>query len=169
MKFRVIFDPQEITVITEDGGIVCIREADAISSDEPRIAVTDYYQMKLTDPLCSGDSDNLFECLAEGVMYHNDWPNTQYNSLTVIQDALDWLCVGQEEWEICNDLFPQFFGTENTPKTNAIPTEYLDKINNADALELLDMILGKPEIINNKYLLRIIKHRNDVVSSKKVA
>jgi len=117
MKFRIIFDDgeNEITVITEDGGIACIREVEEISSDEPRIAVTDYYQMRLTD-VPSSETDELFEYLAEGQIFHNDWSDVKYNSLTAIEDALIWLCGAETDWEITDDLFPQFFGNEQAVK-----------------------------------------------------
>ncbi|WP_063664818.1 hypothetical protein [Aliivibrio fischeri] len=107
MKFRIIFDQStnEITIITEEGGIACIREAEK-SSDETRTAITDYYQLRISNEM---NSDTLFESLAEGKMYNKDWFDVKYNSLDAIQDALDWLCAGQTNWEITNDLYSHIF------------------------------------------------------------
>jgi hypothetical protein len=114
MKFRIIFDDgeNEITIITEDGGIACIRETDDLSPTEPRIAVSDYYQRRLTS-IAFSESDNLFEHLAEGQMYHKDWPDVRYNSLTVINDALDWLCPGVTSWELSKNLFSNHFDDQD--------------------------------------------------------
>lgn len=161
MKFRIIFDngANEITVITENGGIACIREVEDMSTDKPRIAVTDYYQMRLTDvPL--DQRDNLFDHLATGKMYNNDWVSVKYNSLTAIGDALDWLCVGETDWELSEDLFLHFFGIEQVSKTNIIPNDYSHKIANADVFELLNMLLETPSLLQNSYLANLIKSRN---------
>lgn len=108
MKFRVQMDEEELTIFTEDGGVACIRVAEPISDDEERIATTDYYQSRidLSDPECT--SDNLWEYLGEGKLYHEDWAHTKYNSLKAIQHALDWLCVGNDDWELSEDLFEDF-------------------------------------------------------------
>ena len=111
MKFRIIFDSKgnEITIITEDGGIACVRGVDSSDDQEPRISVTEYYQSKISNDM---NSDNLFELLAEGKMYSKDWADIKYNSLTTIQDALNWLSVGQNDWEMVNDLFPHIFNID---------------------------------------------------------
>ncbi len=109
MKFSLIIDHEETTVITEDGGIACIRIAENLSDDEVRTSVTDYYQSRLTE-VPDEDADELFAHLAEGKMYCKDWEEAKYNSLEVIQDALEWLCVGEKDWELTEELFPQFFG-----------------------------------------------------------
>lgn len=109
MKFRIIHENDEIIVLTEDGGIACIRQAEDIDNNTPREAVTDYYQSLITD-FPDANSDDLFEFLAEGKMYCKDWASTPYNSLKAIQDALDWLCLGQTEWEMTDTLFTDIFG-----------------------------------------------------------
>jgi hypothetical protein len=108
MLFRVIHNQKEITVITESGGVACIREAEDSSIEEPRIAITDYYQHRLTED-STITADNLYDCLAEGKMYHKDWLDVKYNSLTAINDALSWLVLGQTEWEISDSIFPHLF------------------------------------------------------------
>lgn len=104
MKYRLVVESDEITVIVEDGGIACIRKAEPIDN-EPRTAVTDYYhtRIKSIDP-----KDNLFEQLAEGDMSCKDWPTERFNSLEVIQDALEWLAVGNTDWEQDNNLFLEY-------------------------------------------------------------
>lgn len=163
MKFSLILNSEEITVITEDGGIACIREAEDMSPDEPRESVTDYYQMRLTDVPAS-EADGLFEHLAEGKIYCKDWVNAKYNSLEVIEDALSWLCVGESNWELVDNLFPQFFGSTEFAKTSIPPKEYLGKIASADAFDLLNMLLETPNIIQNNYLLNVIRSRNKALA-----
>lgn len=112
MKFMLIIDTpsEEITVVTQDGGIACIRYAEPCSETPLRVATTDYYQTRITQ-LEDPTADNVWELLAEGKMYANDW-NKEYNSLELIQDALNWLCLGEENWEICDNLFPEIFNPE---------------------------------------------------------
>jgi hypothetical protein len=117
VKFRLIIESDEITVITENGGVACIREAADLSKDEPRIAVTDYYQSRLTDDE-SINADNVFECLAEGKMYCNDWAVVPFNSMTAVEDALAWLCPDITEWEITNDLFTHLFDGEQAQEAH---------------------------------------------------
>lgn len=108
MKFRIIVEKDELTIITQDGGIVCIREAEPISEDEPRTAVTDYYHKKLTEE--GINRDNVFEVLAEGSMQANDWPQISFNDLDLIKDALRWLNPYVFRWELVDDLFVDLFG-----------------------------------------------------------
>lgn len=108
MKFRVIIEKDELTVITEDGGISCIREAEPVFEDEPRTAVTDYYYKKLTEE--GINRDNVFEVLAEGSMQANDWPDTSFNDLDLVKDALRWLNPYVFRWELVDDLFVDIFG-----------------------------------------------------------
>lgn len=114
MKFRLLVDEneKELTVLTEDGGIACIREADDISPNEPRIATTDYYHIRITE-LESATPENLFDLLGEGMMSCNDWADDQYNSLILIQDALSWLSPTEVEWNLCDSIFSEFFPNTN--------------------------------------------------------
>ena len=114
MKFRLLIDEseKEITVLTEDGGIACIREADAISPNEPRIATTDYYHTRITE-LESATPENLFDLLGEGKMSCDDWADEQYNSLILIQDALAWLSPSEVEWNLSDSIFTEFFPCTN--------------------------------------------------------
>lgn len=118
MKFRLILDTNEpeITVITEDGGIACIRQADDItgSPEGKRIAVSDYYDTRINS-LTDCDKDNLFECLAEEAkIYHDDWADKSYNDISVIQTALHWLSPNADTWELVNDLFVDYFPLVNS-------------------------------------------------------
>jgi hypothetical protein len=117
MKFRLLLDPSEpeITIVTEDGGIACIRQAEDMgpSPEEKRIAVSDYYSVRIP-ALTDCNSQNLFECLAEeATIYHDDWKDKPYNDLSVIQTALDWLNPNEENWELVNNLFVDFFPLVN--------------------------------------------------------
>lgn len=104
MKYRLITESDEITVVIEDGGIACIRAAEPVD-DKPRTAVTDYYHTRITsiDP-----ADNLYEQLAEGDMSCTDWPTESFDSHEVLQDALQWLAVGNTDWEQDNNLFLEY-------------------------------------------------------------
>jgi hypothetical protein len=105
MKFRMIIDEdqREITVLTENGGVACIREAEG----DDRLAVTDYYQSRLTD-FDGLTADNAFDLLGQGKMYCNDW-DVPYNDLGLILDALKWLAVGETSWQHTESLFNELF------------------------------------------------------------
>lgn len=116
-KYRVIHDDveKEIIVITEDGGVACIREADDISESEPRISVTDYYLINLNH-VPQDDKENLWDNLGLGEIYHNDWPDTPYHAQVAIDDAINWLSPYHQAWERCDDLFPHLFDTPDNAK-----------------------------------------------------
>lgn len=101
MKYRIITEPDEITIITGNGGIVCVREAESIDT-EPREAVTDYYHMKLTEIDTTND---IWEELAEGTIYCNDWETAKFNSDEVVKDALNWLVPNETEFTRDDSLF----------------------------------------------------------------
>ncbi|WP_210498453.1 hypothetical protein [Vibrio crassostreae] len=108
MEFRIVHEQDEIIVVTESGGVACIRQAENING-ETRTATTDYYTTRLTE-VADADSDNLFDVLAEGQMFADDWESVAYNSLEAITAALNWLSSPTApSWELVDDLFPQFF------------------------------------------------------------
>ena len=106
MKYRVIKDSEEITVILEDGGIACIREAYELDEGDGRQSTTDYYQNRFDDETL--ESGELWETIGEGKMYYNDW-TTPYDDPKHIWDALNWLCVGCE-FELDESIWPNFGG-----------------------------------------------------------
>ncbi len=106
MKFRIILEEGELTVITQDGGIACMREAEPV--DTPIVAVTDYYYDKLTDTTIT--KDNVFEVLAEGKMVCSDWTILKFNNPVLVTDALSWLNPEIKDWELVDDLFVEIFG-----------------------------------------------------------
>ena len=108
MKFRIIFEPDELTILTEDGGIACTRAAMPINEGVPRGSVSDIYAGVVTEE--GIDSDNVFEMLSEHLMYHEDWETEPFNSLSVIKHALEWLSPEEESWELVDDLFTDIFG-----------------------------------------------------------
>jgi len=112
MKFRVILDTEneELTVITEDGGVVCIRSAEMCDT-VLRLATTDYYQTRIT-ALKDATPENMWDLLSEGKMYTEDWTDKEYNNLDLIQDALNRLCPTEKRWEICDKLFSDLFDPE---------------------------------------------------------
>jgi len=107
MKFRLILKSDELTVITENGDIACIREAESIPGEIPRTAVTDYYTSKVTQEGIT--SDNVFEVLAEGHMYCNDWSTLKFNNYVLVTEALSWLEPEVKNWEMVNNLFTEIF------------------------------------------------------------
>jgi hypothetical protein len=165
MKFRIVFNANEITVITQDGGIACIREADDIIPGEPRTAVTDYYQNRLTDVL-QNEEGTLFDRLAEGKMYQKDWSNVEFNSLVAIQDALSWLCMGIKNWEICEDLFPLLFVKNKSFDKSIIPKDHLKIIADSSPIEILRMILESPDLLKNHFILNKIRSYEQLVNNQ---
>ena len=92
IKFRVYEESsEEIIIITEDGGVACIRDAEPIDDTDTRIATSEYYQSRITNDT---NTDNIFEELGEGTMYYNDWDETEcadHLDERLITDALEWL------------------------------------------------------------------------------
>tara|TARA_R110000772_G_scaffold5454_4_gene19494 strand:+ start:6226 stop:6543 length:318 start_codon:yes stop_codon:yes gene_type:complete len=105
MTYRVIKENDEITIITEDGGVACVRYADELDNGDGRQAVTDYYQDRLTQEMI--DSDIIWEQLGEGKMYCNDW-TTSFDNHEHITDALQWLCPLCETWEYDTTIWKGF-------------------------------------------------------------
>jgi hypothetical protein len=103
MRYNLIETGDEVIVITSDGGVACIRQAEPFD-DTPRVATTDYYQTRLTDiPLV----DDVWTELAEGKMYAEDWETREFNDLALVFDALQWLGVGETDWLLVKEpLFP---------------------------------------------------------------
>lgn len=96
MKYRVnkpnTFD---IDVIVEDGGIACIYESDGGIT-------TMYYQTRLTD---IDQSQDIFDQLGEGKAYIKEWGLQHPDMDELIKDALEWLVVGETEWERDDTIF----------------------------------------------------------------
>jgi hypothetical protein len=55
------------------------------------------------------ENSEVFEALAEGKMYANDWETDAFNSQTVIDDALAWLVVGETEFVRDDGIFADLF------------------------------------------------------------
>ena len=94
VKYRIVnLDENELVVITENGGVVCIRTPKC-DNDTDVVAISEYYQSYITDEMTS---TNIFDILADGKVYYNDWNNTQCSGHTdekLVGDALNWLgCV----------------------------------------------------------------------------
>ena len=112
IEINIEVDSDELTIICSDGGVACIRVAEPLDDDTPRIATTDYYQSRLTDinPDCFKEDVDVWNCLAEGHMYYNDWEDKPFNSLALINDALSWLGHSPEECLVVSKkLFPEHF------------------------------------------------------------
>ena len=109
-QYRLIKDEDELTIITQDGGVACIRRT--FPCDQfPRIAATDYYQMSLSDVDMSKINDDhpIWEALAEGKMYYNDWEDSEWDSPELVNDALEWLGTNPNNAVQNNTLFMGVF------------------------------------------------------------
>jgi len=107
MKYRIIEeDDSTFNVLVEDGGVACIRfvdESDIMVDGKMRVATTDYYQSRITDETTW---DEVWENLAEGKMYYNDWNEDKANMDFMVKDALNWLvAIDKVEWTIDDTLF----------------------------------------------------------------
>lgn len=101
-RYRVLKNAEEIHVITDDGGIACIREVDA----EEYAAITEYYQERFDAGMI--ESETLWEELGEGKMYCKEWQSgyeTDKELQEKVEDALDWLCMGCE-FELDESIWP---------------------------------------------------------------
>lgn len=103
MKYKLLNTAiDEITVILEDGGVACIRGVEELDEGDGRQSTTDYYAVNLTDKFA--DMENVWDELGEGKMYYNDWI-TPYDDPAHIQEALRWLCVGEENFTIDDTIW----------------------------------------------------------------
>ena len=106
MKYRVIKQgDDEITVITEDGGVACIREVDEIEEGDGRVAVTDYYQSRFDNKML--EEEDIWEILSEGKIYCEDW-TTPFDNPEHIQDALTWLWMCCDKFEVDESIWENF-------------------------------------------------------------
>ena len=103
MKYRVIRDSEEITVILEDGGIATIRDVD--EDEDGRKSVTEYYQDRFTQEGLDS-CDGVWGEVGEGKMYCGDW-KTEASDPAHIVDALNWLAV-EETFELDESIWPDF-------------------------------------------------------------
>lgn len=118
IKINISVDSEEVILVCSDGGVACIRSADPLDEDTPRVATTEYYQSRLTDidPTLIVDNDeeciDVWSLLGEGSMYYNDWQETPYNSLFLINEALEWLGHDPAKCVLVDyELFPEHFKT----------------------------------------------------------
>ena len=103
MKYRVIKGNEEIIVILEDGGVACIRDVYA----EDYKTVSDYYQDRFTQEML--DNENIWEELGEGKMYCAEW-QVPFDSPELVQEALNWLCVWEDNFEVDESIWKDFKG-----------------------------------------------------------
>lgn len=96
MRYRVI-ELDERIVLTEDGGVACIRTADEMDTGDGRESTTDYYQDRITQELVDSleEGGSIWDILSEGKMYYNDWTTPELDP-EHIKDALAWLCIDCE-------------------------------------------------------------------------
>lgn len=81
--------PNDITILTQDGGIATIHKVE----DEDRYLTT-YYQNRCDATF----DDEMWDALSEGKVYHKDWYNKKEIDEDMIIDALEWLNV------VCHDF-----------------------------------------------------------------
>ena len=105
LKYRVIQESEELIVITANGGVACIRQAESITDDEPRVSTTDYYSLRLDE--LDNDADSVWEALAEGSMSYNDWETSEYDDPSLVKDALEWLEPTVELWTRDDSLYTE--------------------------------------------------------------
>lgn len=88
----------EANIYMTDGGVASIYH-------NGQHLITDYYQNRIPLELLPEDmstaeqvlnTTKTWEDLAEGKMYYNDWKGKDIITEEIVQDAVDWLCVGCE-------------------------------------------------------------------------
>jgi hypothetical protein len=114
-KYRVICEPGEITIITEQGNVAFVqrRPAEGVKST----AVSNYYFRSLKDaPPIDQDDKTLneyqcpFEWLSEGKTAEKYWQVQRYNSDRLIRDALNLFSNDKQQvWVEDDDLFTDYF------------------------------------------------------------
>jgi len=100
MKYRLIEEIDEITIITELGGIVCVRETE---DQDGRIATADYYHLSLLE--IDVEKQEIWNQLSEGTIDCIDYTITPFDHYSVIDEALEWLCPNVTKFELDNSIF----------------------------------------------------------------
>jgi hypothetical protein len=99
MKYNVIkAGESEFDVVTQDGGVASIR----FMYEDTREATTDYYQSRITN---EKTWEEVWTNLGLDKMYYNDWTKSQSDMDVLINEALNWLVVGETNWELDETLF----------------------------------------------------------------
>lgn len=89
-KYRTIVVCGEVVVITEDGGVACIR----VNIGDDYITTIDYYQNRINEDT---KPYTIWDELGEGKMYCDDF-TTPYTDPKHVQTALEWLVVGEVDF-----------------------------------------------------------------------
>lgn len=80
-RFYLKLGHEDNDLFAPDGGVAVIRH-------NGEHMLTDYYQERI-DP--EWDEEEIWDKLAEGEMYVQDWENEQYLTNEMIDDAINWL------------------------------------------------------------------------------
>src|SRR5210317_1694706 len=90
-KYKLIHVDEDTYLRVDDGGIATFHH-------NGEHMLTEYYQDRCT----SEEID--WELLAEGKMYVKDWESKQEVDDEMIQDALNWLVMYEDNFERTNEL-----------------------------------------------------------------
>lgn len=112
-KMNIFKSSDEIIIVLENGGVACIREAEPIDDNTPRIATTDYYELTVLDVdtslICETDEEsvNIWNLLAEGNIYYEDWAEDKFDREKLLHDAIENLGFSPEDCVVVEEpLFP---------------------------------------------------------------
>jgi len=110
MKVQILIETEEVTFVSEEGRVICVRAAEPIDEQCNRKSTADIYEMQLNevpDGLYKA-SEGIWSALAESTMYFEDWDFPPGHP-EVFRDVLFELGALDDELEITTkNLFPQF-------------------------------------------------------------
>ena len=98
-KYRIVQQDDDVNIIVEDGGIASFHNSSG------KYFLIEYYGDRITSEM---NSDNIWDKLSEGKMWCNEFP-LDTPKIIMIQDALDWLVVGENKFVEDNTLFLNIF------------------------------------------------------------
>jgi hypothetical protein len=113
MKYRLIKTSDEITIVTEDGGVACIRQAEPLSALDDtcpnRQSTADYYQSRIdlvafAEFEKANPGEGIYIFLGEGKMYYEDW-DVPFDTPQPLADAMQWLVVDESNFVRDDSLF----------------------------------------------------------------
>ncbi len=89
MKAKVIFTSEsEADIFISDGGVATLHH-------NGEHIITTYYQDRVVAEELNND-ESIWEKLSEGKAYIKDWEGRDIIDDEMIEDAVNWLCVGYE-------------------------------------------------------------------------
>jgi len=107
IKYRTLQSGDDsVAVILEDGGFGEVHYAEPTYDNCSRLSTTEYCKTRFTQADIDNEDTPIYEILAEGDMYYNDWV-TPFTDPTHVQYILQWLapeCSYQLDETIWPDL-----------------------------------------------------------------